>query len=246
VPAGEDTAEIERRLADVDALRRRVLNVIPHALRTPITTFRGLAEALPNASVDEVEHEIGPALRRLAAQAEHLLDDMLIAAGYTTALPTTPITDTPVASTVRDVWATFAPLAGAKVEDLVVEVPDDLVAALPTGSLSKILVHVLDNAAKYGEQPTTVRASSAADGAVRIDVESPGPAVPDLPMVSEPFYRGERAVTRSAGLGVGLTVARALVEQVHGSLEVAPLADGTGVLTTVTVPARRPPGAPRG
>lgn len=245
MPPGEDTAEIERRLADVDALRRRVLNVIPHALRTPITTFRGLAEALPSATPDEVEQEIGPALRRLAAQAEHLLDDMLIAAGYTTALPTTPITDTPVAATVREVWGVFAPLAGVGVEHLVLEAPDDLVAALPTGSLAKVLVHILDNAAKYGEQPTTVRASAVAGGGARIEVDSPGPAVPDLAMACEPFYRGERAVMRAAGLGVGLTVARALVEQVGGSLEVVAHEDGTGVVTIVTVPAG-PSGAPRG
>src|SRR3954447_7650973 len=77
VAAADGSTELDRRLAEVDALRRRVLNVIPHALRTPITTFRGLTEALVHATDDEIRNDIGPALRRLAAQAEHLLDDML-------------------------------------------------------------------------------------------------------------------------------------------------------------------------
>src|SRR5687768_12077113 len=46
VAAGDDTGDLDRRLAEVELLRRRVLNVIPHALRTPITTLRGLAEAM--------------------------------------------------------------------------------------------------------------------------------------------------------------------------------------------------------
>jgi signal transduction histidine kinase len=222
VAAGEDTTELDRRLAEVDALRKRVLNVIPHALRTPITTFRGLAEALPGATEAEIREQIGPALRRLAAQAEHLLDDMLIAAGYTTALPTLPPEPTPVAETLRAVWAEVGregelPVTAHEHLDV-----DALVVSAPPGSLFKILVHLLDNAAKYGDDEIQVdiTAMSMRHTTVRIDVCTPGTAPPDLLMLVEPFYRGERAVTRAPGLGVGLTVARALAQQAGGSLEV--------------------------
>lgn len=232
MPAGDDTSELDRRLAEVDALRRRVLNVIPHALRTPITTFRGLAEALPSASETEIREEIGPALRRLAAQAEHLLDDMLIAAGITTALPTAGPESTPVGATVRAVWADVG-----RDKELMLEGHLDEAVRAPRGSLHKMLVHLLDNAAKYGEGAVRVVVDGdASPGRVRIDVRTDGRPPTDLEMLTEPFYRGEQAVTQAAGLGVGLTVAEALAVQAGGTLQVLAGDDGRGVVSRLELP----------
>lgn len=231
MPDGNEASELERRLAEVEALRRRVLNVIPHALRTPITTFRGLAEALPQATEQEIREQISPALRRLAAQAEHLLDDMLIAAGYTTALPTTDVVPAPVVATMRAVWSE---VGGG--HELAIEGDDAIAALTPDGSLFKMFVHILDNAAIYGEDPR--RASVRREGAVvAVEVDTAGPEARDTAMFAEPFYRGERAVMRVSGLGVGLTVAKALAEQAGGTLDVVP-ASGGGVRTRLElVPA---------
>lgn len=209
--------ELARRLDQVDALRRRVLNVIPHALRTPITTLRGLAEALPNANAADIHEFIGPALRRLAAQSERLLDDMLIAAGLTTALPTGNPEPTPVLATARAMWADLEQPA-AELRTL----GDEQVEALaPPGSLGKIFRHLLDNAYKYDDRPVTVSVSTDS-GRVLVEIHAPGPTPADLAMGMEPFYRSEAAVMRSPGLGVGLTVSRALAEQAGGTLEVEP------------------------
>lgn len=237
MPEANDRSELERRLAELDALRRRVLNVIPHALRTPITTFRGLSEALVTATDAEIRDEIGPALRRLAAQAEHLLDDLLIAAGYTTALPTSAVRPTEVGPVVRTVWRE---LGGADA-DLEVTGTDDRAVAAPEGSLFKVLVHLLDNAHKYGEGPVRVDVSSAGER-VAIEVATAGETPGDLGMLAEPFYRGETAVMRNAGLGVGLTVARALAEQAGGALTVGERAGG-GVTCRIELPAAPAPAA---
>jgi signal transduction histidine kinase len=238
VAAGDESTELDRRLAEVDALRRRVLNVIPHALRTPITTFRGLTEALVTATEDEIRDEIGPALRRMAAQAEHLLDDMLIAAGYTTALPTGADVATAVVPEIRAVWAEL-PAAAASDAAIEIQGDEEAAAMAPAGSVRTMLVRVLDNAAKYGAggQPTTVSVTQA-DGRVAVVVASPGADPKDLSMLTEPFYRGEAAVMRSSGLGVGLTVARALATQAGGSLTVD-LAPGGGLRTTLDLRAKQ-------
>jgi K+-sensing histidine kinase KdpD len=235
VPEADDRSELELRLAEVEALRRRVLNVIPHALRTPITTFRGLSEALVTATDTEIRDEIGPALRRLAAQAEHLLDDLLIAAGYTTALPTTPVRPTDIEPVVRTVWREL----GGGEADLEFSGRVDRAVAAPEGSLFKVLVHVLDNAHKYGEGRVRVDIDDAAD-AVAIEISTSGDTPGDLSMLAEPFYRGEAAVMRSAGLGVGLTVAQALAEQAGGSLTVRE-GEGGGVCCRVELPAAPAP-----
>ena len=212
-------------MAEVELLRRRVLNVIPHALRTPITTFRGLAEAMASATDEEIRNDIAPALRRLAAQAEHLLDDLLIASGYTTALPTGTPQSTPVTTTVRTVWSE---VGGAGSID--VDGPDDAAVIVPPGSLEKMLVHILDNAAKYGEGTPRVSVREAA-GRVTIAVASTGAVPPDLGLLVEPFFRADAAVMKSSGLGVGLTVADALAKQAGGVLSVSETPDGDGLIT---------------
>lgn len=233
--SGELQEELERRLAEVDNLRRRVLNVIPHALRTPITTFRGLAEAIQHATPEQIHDEIAPALRRLAAQAEHLLDDMLIAAGLTTALPTGSPRSEPVIATARQVWA------GLSSAPLEVEGQETEVVAVP-GALSKMLVHLLDNAAKYGDGAVTLRVQPTGAGRTVIEIESGGkPLGGDdrAELLFEPFYRGEVAVTRgAAGLGVGLPVARALAEQAGGSLTVRAGSNDDGFVAVLELPTQ--------
>ena len=232
--AGNDTSDLERRLAEVELLRRRVLNVIPHALRTPITTLRGLAEAMASATDEEIRKDIVPALRRLAAQAEHLVDDLLIASGYTTALPTSAPHPTEVGSAVRTVWSEVGGAGSIEVEG-----DESTKVVAPAGSLEKMLHHVLDNAAKYGEGPPRVRVAETGDGKVTIEITSTGSVPPDLGILVEPFYRAESAVMRSSGLGVGLTVADALATQAGGSLEVSEAPDGSGLVTRLVLTSGR-------
>lgn len=219
-------AAFERRAQEVDLLRRRVLNVIPHALRTPITTLRGLAEALPDASEADIRGAIAPALQRLAAQAEHLLDDMLLAAGITSTLPTGAPVAASAADTARAVWGELAP--GRPPLDVDGE---DVLVVAPVGSLFKMFVHVLDNAVKYGTGSPVLRLSRSGDRAT-LRLESPGEPVAEVEMLGEPFFRGERAVMLAPGLGVGLAVTRALAEHAGGTFHVGPLARG-GLVTTV-------------
>ena len=228
---GGDDRELRERLDEVDALRRRVLNVIPHALRTPITTLRGLAAAMATASDEEIRTVIAPALTRLATQSEHLLDDMLIAAGYTTALPTSPTVPTPVVPAARAVWSELG------VGDLQVTGDESLEVLAPGGTMFKVMVHLLDNAVKYGAPPHVVDVTRQGASVV-VEVCSGGHVSPaEVPMFGEPFFRAEAAVMQSAGLGVGLAVARRLVEQAGGTVSIIAPAEGGLVVRLVMIAA---------
>ncbi|HUP86143.1 MAG TPA: HAMP domain-containing sensor histidine kinase [Acidimicrobiales bacterium] len=231
MPAGDDASDLDRRIAEVELLQRRVLNVIPHALRTPVTTLRGLAEAMTEASEAEIRSSIGPALRRVAAQVEHLLDDLLIASGYRTALPTGAVQSTPVMETLRTVWSEVGGEGPFEVVG-----PEDAAAMAPDGALAKMLVHVLDNAAKYGVGAPRAEVTLAG-GRVRIAVRSAGPVPADLDILVEPFFREESAVMRSSGLGLGLTVTDALARQSGGSLSVLEAEGGSGLVTCLDLQA---------
>src|SRR4051812_13608387 len=87
-PAGADrAADVERALADVDAIRRRVVNVVGHVLRTPTTTIAGMAAALQSTDDETTRVELVRGIARNAGRLEELLDELLIASGVNTALP---------------------------------------------------------------------------------------------------------------------------------------------------------------
>lgn len=227
---GGDGARVEQ----LDALRKRVMAVVGHELRTPVTTLRGLAEALPGAADDEIRDEIAPAMARLAARVESLLDDLLVAADLSTVLPVGRPRPAAVEQAVQVAWADLGHDG-----DLAVEGDVAARAIVPPGSLPRMLAPVLDNAAKYGKGVVEVRIARA-PGTVTVDVESVGPPVSsiDLALAFEPFYRGELAVTTAPGLGVGLAVCRTLVEQAGGAVELRAAGDAGGVVATVRLPGQ--------
>jgi light-regulated signal transduction histidine kinase (bacteriophytochrome) len=84
---------------DLDLLSRRVVNVIGHELRTPVTTIRGLAESLAETPGDAA---LTAALVRSAVRLERLVDDLLLASAVFTASPVGDAIDIDLASAVRD------------------------------------------------------------------------------------------------------------------------------------------------
>jgi two-component system, OmpR family, phosphate regulon sensor histidine kinase PhoR len=147
-PAGADVPVADPTSADpgVDLLRRRLANVLGHALRTPVATVRGLVESIEPTGEDAVvHHEVLTTLHRSAARLEQLVDDLLLVSGLETGLPTgspTELDPVQVAQQVTD--------------DL--DLPLDLDIGSANGTrvtarpdaLRWILRCVLDNAARYG------------------------------------------------------------------------------------------------
>jgi signal transduction histidine kinase len=218
-------------LADVDAIRRRVLNVVGHSLRTPVTTIAGMAGALVDAPDDETRAALVEGIARNAQRLENLLDGLLLAAGVTTALPV----DEAVATSVRPILEESWRVVGGE-GDLVVDGPD-AAPLVRASTLRQIAEFVLDNAVKYGDGPTTVTVERTPDQ-VLIRVASTGHVLPtddELEHAFELLYRGEHAVTAGPGMGLGLFVARQLA-RIEGG-EVTLTRAGEGVVVTVALQA---------
>lgn len=186
---------------DLATVRARVFNVVGHELRTPITTIRGLAEALARADADRIRNELAPALLRLARRVERLLDDLLLGSGIPNVLPTEAPAEIELAEAVHEAWAGLGAADPPKLE---LEVEGTARCAAPADALDRILSAILDNAAKYGESPVAVQISEAGDRA-HVLVDSPGRDVPDYEIrcACEPFFRGEAAVMRARGSASG-------------------------------------------
>jgi two-component system, OmpR family, phosphate regulon sensor histidine kinase PhoR len=208
---------------DLDLLRRRVVNVIGHELRTPVTTVRGLAESLAGAGDESARAEITAALVRSATRLERLVDDLLLASGIFTAAPVGDAEDVDLADALRRTgWPAL--------------VEGHAVARARPEAVDRILGPVVDNARRHGE-PVEARLSRTS-GAVVVDVESSGPELSegDVGMLCEPFFRGEQAVMTAPGLGLGLAIARTVARSEGGDVHPHARAGG-GLVVRVELPA---------
>ncbi|MEE8603355.1 sensor histidine kinase [Euzebya tangerina] len=214
----------ETGVEDLAAIRSRVINVVGHELRTPVTVIHGLAEQLARATeLDAVTEEIAPALLRNTRRLTRLLDDLLVASGISTAVPTEDPAPVDLAALIAERWSGMSDRSlalGGDVQTMNL-LPQSVVLALDA---------VLHNAAQYGTD-TAVQVASTDRGA-RVTIASTGGRITDdeLRLATQPFFRGEYAVTTRPGLGLGLAVADQVLRHIGGRLELS--RDGQDTLVT--------------
>jgi two-component system, OmpR family, sensor histidine kinase KdpD len=230
-------AEVARQS---DALKSALLQSVSHDLRTPLATIRAAAGSLRpgspfsdddrQAGADAIEREV-EYLNRLVT---NLLDLSRIEAGALR--PHRELHDLDDLL-VRALESVRARLGSRRLET-------DLRAAtvgVDAVFVDEAVANLLDNAIKYTPDGALIRVTARDDGPdrVRLTVEDDGPGVPDelLARLFEKFYRVPR-VGRSAreGTGIGLAVARGLVESTGGTVTARRSALG-GLAVDVELPA---------
>ena len=234
------TTEQRLRLVAEESARVReeFLSIATHELRTPLAGLRGylqLAEqSLDRGQHDRVRSVFRGALRqsdRLASLVAQLLDASQAQAG---ALIVEPIT-TDVSDLV--VRAVEAERLGNGTHRWVTQIAPDLRASVDPLRFEQVVVNLLDNAIKFTPAGGTITVQLAGTPAkVRLDVADQGIGIaPDrIVQIFERFYRAhdDRGLP---GLGLGLYIARQIVECHAGEIAVAS-EPGRGSTFTVTVP----------
>lgn len=213
-------------------VRERVMNVVGHALRTPMATVRGQAEVLARTTDEAQREQLVEGLLRTARRLERLLDDVLVAAGIETRLPVRTREDVRLADAVQVVWAEIG-------SDRPLQVTGDpaATARVAPDALRWMLGHLVDNAVRYGTGPVEIGIRVLGDR-VTLTVGGKGPdlSAGDLANAFELFYRGEQAVMRSGDrMGVGLPVARRLAQFMGGTVTLEPRTGG-GTVAVVSLP----------
>jgi two-component system sensor histidine kinase KdpD len=211
-------AEVLRRSDD---LKTALLNSVSHDLRTPLASIKAAADSLLEADVEWSQPEwrsfattIESQVTRLNRIVSNLLDVSRIEAG--TLRPRKELYPLPVL--VGDVIGRLG--AAADRARVAVHLPDDLPAVpLDYVEIDQVLTNLIDNALKHTPAGTPIAVRAEVDGhAVRVTVTDEGPGIPPAarPRVFDKFYRGDPGGgARPPGTGLGLTVARGLVEA-HG------------------------------
>ena len=209
-----------RRQQELARLRTDFVSSVSHELRTPLAQIRLFAELLTMDKLrsDDERRRSARIIDQEARRLTYLVENVLNFARSERRANRLRLEDTEIAREINDVLDTFAPLTRAKDVTLHAELTEGLVASVDRAALHQILLNLLDNAVKYGPagQTITVRARAAADRLL-IEVIDEGSGIPaeERERIWEPYHRLERDAKSVAGSGIGLAVARELVE-LHG------------------------------
>jgi signal transduction histidine kinase len=232
------------RLDREERARRTLFAAVSHDLRTPITALGLLATAIDDEVVDaakrrEYAARISTHVRALGA----LIDDLFELTRLQSDDLTWTMEQVRVDVLLREAVDAMRPAADAGSVAMLTDLPNELAA--PRGNpeqLQRVLFNLIQNAIRHTppDGSVTVRAEGV-EGAVVVEVaDTGGGIVPEArERVFEPFYRAD-AARHEPGAGLGLAIARAIVEAHGGAiwLEDAPV----GTRVRFRLPAERPAG----
>jgi signal transduction histidine kinase len=222
-----------------EQLRRNMVADVAHELRTPLSNIQGYLEAIQDGLVEPD----GAAIRSLNEEASllsRLVDELqelsLAEAGELKLVYQAE----DVANLVKQAIAPWQPQMAAKEVSLSLDLPGDLpLVNIDWQRINEVLHVLLENAVAHTPKGGIISVAARARAKwVEISVSDTGEGIPaeDLPHIFERFYRVDKSRTRATGgSGLGLTIARRLVEA-HGGTITAQSKLGKGSRFSFTIP----------
>jgi PAS domain S-box-containing protein len=234
-----------RAVADeANRLKDEFLAVLSHELRTPLNTVLGYARMLRRDDarmVGEVRRRALDALERNADSLSRLVNDVLDTSRSVTGRLRLNIDTVAVDEVVRDAIETVIPSAQGKGLAIETHVEPGIALRADRDRLQQVLWNLLTNAIKFtpGRGTIAIRAT-AREGCVTLSVRDTGIGISreHLPLVFQRFWQGHTGASREfGGLGIGLALARHLVEMHGGTIAAESEGPGRGSTFTVSLPA---------
>ncbi len=231
------------RLAELDRLKSSFVSVVSHELRTPLSAIKGYAEFLEDGlggELSSAQREFLSEIQAGSARLERLVDDLLDFARLESGSLQLTCAEDDLTRTVQSVVNALRPQAIAKSITLSTHFPPEPTWLSYDGlRIEQVLINLLGNALKFtpdgGEVSVTV---TPAPDQVRLEVRDTGIGVDaeKLPRLFEQFFQVDPSSTRqSGGVGLGLSIVKALVEA-HGGRIGAESEPGVGSRFWVTLP----------
>jgi len=233
--------QMAEKLAQVESMRRRLIGDVSHELRTPLTAIKGSMEGLMDGvlpATDETYLQIHAEAERL----NRLVDDLQELSRVEAQAYPLDIKVLDVAALVQTVTKRLLPQATARRISLDLELASDLPRVRADEDRAiQVLTNLTGNALQYTpEGGQVVIAARQQDHEVQISVQDTGVGIPSehLVHIFDRFYRVDKSRSRQSGggSGIGLTIARALVEAHGGRIWVESPGDGQGSTFSFTLP----------
>jgi PAS domain S-box-containing protein len=237
--SARDEAERQSRLKD------EFLATLSHELRTPMNAILGWLSMLAKGEGVRDPDQAMAAIQRNASLQAKLIEDLLEMNKLTSGTVRLELALTDLGSAVHSALQALKPTADAK--GVLLEVTVDPAVPLVQADerrVQQILWNLLHNAVKFTPGSGRVHVSVSRNGtSAQVLVKDTGQGIPAdfLPFVFDRFRQADPSTTRGAwGLGIGLSIAKHLVELHGGSIEAASEGPGLGATFVVHLPISNP------
>lgn len=248
--------QMASQLQSVEVTRRRLFSDLAHEIRTPVAVLEAYFEALEDG-VRSLTPETAAMLRDQTERLVRFAGDLGALARAEESSASMELEPIDIHSLVQRCVAAAQTGYSRKGVELSTVVDADLPPLWGDEQrMSQVLANLLDNALRHTPSGGRVEISARRDGhrvLIRVSDNGEGIAAEHLPHVFERFYRADSARARqNGGAGIGLAIAKAVVEAHGGTIAADSGGPGRGTVFTVTAPvrasapdlARRPPPTP--
>lgn len=231
------------QLREKDAQRRHLVAQVSHDLRTPLAALQGYLESLQmkrdTLSAEEREEFLIIALRQ-GRRLGRLIDDLFELARLDARENPPAPEPFPLGDLIFDALQKHRLRAEELDTRLEVSVPEGLPFAVgDVGMTERVLDNILDNALSHTPAGGQIEVSATASGtsvALSVADDGPGIAEDDLPHLFDPFYRGNSKVGDGHHAGLGLAIAKRIMQIQGGDIRAARRADRSGSIFTLSLP----------
>lgn len=228
-----------------DALRRKLVAQVSHDLRTPLASLHGYLETLQikqdTLSVDETAEYLAIALRQ-SERLTRLVEDLFELAKLETKEKTPYLESFSVAELLQDVVLKFQLKAKKKGIRLVMQAHESVpFVVAEIGLIERVLENLLENALDHTPRGGLVRVDIRQSDKVTVRVEDTGCGITasDLPQVFEPFYQAGKTRRGTHHAGLGLAIAKRILEMHNSKIEVSSQVD-RGTIFSFGLPFAQP------
>ena len=235
--------EMAAQLEQTERRRRELLSDVAHELRTPLATIDGYLQAISDGVMQPDERVLASVHREIARLAR-LADDLQKVSRAEERQLDLHLARVLPKQLVDAAVAAAEPGYADKGVQLITEADSELPALqIDPDRLDEVLANLLENALRHTPSGGTVSISAHANGSRTVELavtdSGEGIAPEHLQRVFELFYRADHARERAhGGSGIGLAIAKAIVEAHGGRISAQSAGRGQGTAFRVTLPAR--------
>ncbi|MBF6568943.1 MAG: hypothetical protein IVW54_08720 [Candidatus Binataceae bacterium] len=212
-------------LIEADHRKDQFLAMLSHELRNPLAPIENALQLIRlEGSENPIQQRARATIERQVGQLTRLLTDLLEVSRVTSGAVALQPDDVELAEILTRAVETSRPLIEQRQHQLVISIPDRPIALhMDSTRLEQVFANLLTNAAKYTDPGGQIRLTAERDGGqvvVRVSDNGIGIERALLPHIFEIFTQAQRGLARSqGGLGIGLSVVKALVELHNGTIE---------------------------
>jgi len=253
---GEVRGELEDRLRASEGAttaKDRALSTLAHDIRSPLGAIDGYCALLEEEIYGPVNDRQRETLGRVRMSGRHLLsllDNVMDIARINAGVVRVDSEPVNLAEVAREAVHMLIPAAEVRLQKLELGSLPGVTVTADHARVRQVLVNLIGNAVKFTPQDGTITlttlervAAELSWGEVRVSDTGPGIAEAEQAAIFEPYYRSE-GTAGEPGVGLGLAISHALVQQMGGALELeSELGAGSTFIIRLPIAQSPPPGA---